>query len=508
VQKATKLTASHPQSARKQYTTSHEEVNGQLDCELFQRVSSEITGVTSVFCELRPGMIFVTTNGDLQKLDQVLDQVTSSGAVAVVTQEEVGDAARRLKSDIPIVQVENSRLALALLASRLSRVQPDTIVAVTGTMGKTSVAEFTRQIFTFAGYPAASIGTLGVIHSRGNTNTKWTTPEPVTVHRVLNDLAEDGVTHVSMEASSHGLSQYRLDGVKLATAGFTNLSQDHQDYHHSMPSYFEAKMRLFGDLLNGENASVINVDTYWGQKAAEYVKARGGNLLSVGYQGSDIMVTSCHKRCDRLELELDGITGKSSVSLPFIWDFQVSNAIVAAGLTIAAGLNSETTVAGLEALQPPRGRLEFMGKTPKDAQVFVDYAHNPASMKKVLQTLRLITLRRLVVVFGCGGDRDTMKRPVMGELASRFADTVIVTDDNPRSEDPSSIRHQILSSAPGAIEISDRAEAILYAARRLEAGDVLVVAGKGHETYQEIGNVFAPCSDHDLVRTAMKNCEP
>jgi UDP-N-acetylmuramoyl-L-alanyl-D-glutamate--2,6-diaminopimelate ligase len=325
----------------------------------------------------------------------------------------------------------------------------------------------------------------------------------LTQRLTLDELARDGVDHLVMEASSHGLDQRRLDGVRLAVAGFTNLSRDHLDYHATLDDYLAAKLRLFDVLLAPGQPAVLNVDCDVADKVASAIAARGLKLFSVGARGQDIRLVSAVAEPDanRLVLEHEGVTHR--LRLPLAGDFMVSNALVAAGLCIASGSPAADVFAALETLSGAPGRLERIGER-HGAPVFVDYAHKPDALEKVLATLRPLAHGRLVVVFGCGGDRDIGKRPIMGDIAARMADVVIVTDDNPRSEDPAAIRRAILAAASGAIEIGDRAQAISQAVSQLQAGDVLVVAGKGHETGQIVGATILPFSDHDAVRAALQ----
>jgi UDP-N-acetylmuramoyl-L-alanyl-D-glutamate--2,6-diaminopimelate ligase len=421
------------------------------------------------------------------------------GAVAIL-----GESAPALPL-VPavFVQVPDARAALSAVAALMFPLQPRVIAAVTGTSGKTSVAAFTRQIWARLGHQAAALGTTGVVKPSGATYGSLTTPDPVTLHQTLDELAREGVDHLAMEASSHGLDQRRLDGVRLAVAGFTNLSRDHLDYHPTLDDYLAAKLRLFDALLAPGQTAVLNADCDVADKVAGTIAARGLKLFSVGAKGRDIRLVSAvaEPAANRLVLAYEGV--EYALKLPLAGDFMVSNALVAAGLCIASGSPAAGVFAALETLSGAPGRLERIGEC-HGAPVFVDYAHKPDALEKVLATLRPLARGRLVVVFGCGGDRDAGKRPIMGAIAARLADGVIVTDDNPRSEDPALIRRSILAAAPGAIEIGDRAEAIARAISQLKAGDVLVIAGKGHETGQIVGGHVLPFSDHDAVRAALQ----
>ena len=375
---------------------------------------------------------------------------------------------------------------------------------MTGTSGKTSVAAFTRQIWEQAGYAAASIGTTGVVAPGRNDYGSLTTPDPVALHQLLRELAEAGVTHASMEASSHGLDQRRLDGVKLAAGGFTNLGRDHMDYHPTVEDYHRAKLRLFDTLLSKGAPAVIFADDPWSAPTVKAAQAAGLKVLTVGRHGDFLKLKRVeHERHrQRAEVEADGVLYE--IDLPLAGDFQIANALVSAGLAISTGTPVAKALMALEKLQGAPGRLDLVGATANGAPVYVDYAHKPDALENVLAAVRPFTTGRVIVVFGCGGDRDRGKRPIMGEIATRLADVVIVTDDNPRSEVPETIRAAILAAAPGAIEIGDRRRAIHEAVAMLKAGDTLIVAGKGHEEGQTIGAETFPFSDHEEVRSALR----
>jgi UDP-N-acetylmuramoyl-L-alanyl-D-glutamate--2,6-diaminopimelate ligase len=398
---------------------------------------------------------------------------------------------------------------LALAAVRLHQAQPGTIIAVTGTSGKSSVADFARQLFAALGRNSASLGTLGIVTSGGAAYGSLTTPDPVALHETLDRLAREGVTHLAMEASSHGIDQRRLDGVRLTAGGFTNLGHDHLDYHETMEAYREAKLRLFEELMPAGSTAVVNADGVCAELFLEAAAARGLNLMSTGRAGDTLKLVESAREgfSQRLSIAFQpqGAPFRSfNIVLPLVGDFQAENALLAAGLVLATEGNevADKVFAAFPGLKGVPGRLERVGEV-NGALCVVDYAHKPDALEHVLDALRLFTSGRLVCVFGCGGDRDRGKRPVMGQIAVEKADTVIVTDDNPRSEDPSAIRAEILAGAPGAREIGDRAEAIQTAVAELQAGDVLVVAGKGHETGQIIGERTLPFSDHEVVRAAI-----
>ncbi|MGN6551075.1 MAG: UDP-N-acetylmuramoyl-L-alanyl-D-glutamate--2,6-diaminopimelate ligase [Pararhizobium sp.] len=458
-----------------------------------------VSGVTADSRAVRPGDVFVAiagtkTNGAAHAADAV-----ARGAIAVVAAPGASVAVTA-----PVIRAEEPRRFLALAAARLSGRQPETMVAVTGTAGKTSVASFTRQIWERAGRRAAMIGTIGVVAPGRTEYGSLTTPDPVALHRLLAELADDVVTHAAMEASSHGLDQHRLDGVRLAAAGFTNLGRDHMDYHPTVDAYFAAKMQLFERLLPKGAPAVIFADDAFSQRAVAAAEKAGCDVRTVGRTGSFLSLKRVEHQRDRQAIELhhDGVIHE--VEMPLAGDFQVFNALVAAGLAISTGTPAADAIAALEHLEGASGRLERVGATPDGAPCYVDYAHKPEALENVLLSVRPFTTGRVVVVFGCGGDRDKGKRPIMGEIASRLADVVIVTDDNPRSEEPAQIRAEILAAAPGALEVADRAEAIGEAVFMLKPGDTLIVAGKGHETGQTIGGETLPFSDHIEIRQALE----
>ena len=458
-----------------------------------------IAGLTADSRAVQPGFLFVAVPGTKADGLSFAGDAVARGAVAIVGE---GPRPAGVPADIAFAQVANVRHVLALAAARFYPRQPGTIVAVTGTSGKSSVAEFTRQIFAALGHRAASLGTIGVVAPGGAVYGSLTTPDPVALHRTLDQLAGDGVTHLAMEASSHGLDQHRLDGVRLKAGGFTNLGRDHLDYHPTVEAYLQAKLRLFRELLPGDAAVVVNADAPESRAVVDAADARGLRLLSVGEAGVDLKLGAVDPQGFDQMLTVRHGSGTDRVRLPLAGDFQASNALVAAGLAIAAGEEPRRVLGALEGVIGVKGRMERVA-TVKGALVIVDYAHKPDALEHVLMALRPYATGKLAVVFGAGGDRDQGKRPIMGRVAAERADVVIVTDDNPRSEDPATIRAAILAAAPGAVEIGDRAEAIRTAIAGLAAGDVLVIAGKGHETGQIIGTKTLPFSDHDAVTEAI-----
>jgi UDP-N-acetylmuramoyl-L-alanyl-D-glutamate--2,6-diaminopimelate ligase len=463
--------------------------------------STSISGLASDSRKVRSGGVFFAVPGTKADGMSFVPQAAASGAVAIV-----GEAERPsdLSENVAYVSVADVRQALALAASRFHPRQPEKVVAVTGTSGKSSVADFTRQVFAGLGHKSASLGTLGVITSDGTAYGSLTTPDPISLHETLDRLAQDGVTRLAMEASSHGIDQRRLDGVVLSAAGFTNLGRDHLDYHGTTEAYAKAKLRLFDTLLPADAPAVINADGPFADVFLQGVRNRGLTLLTTGSGGETLKLVEARPQGFGQALTIEAFGQNYQTFLPLLGTFQVENALLAAGLVLA--VEGEAKVAevleGFKSLKGVKGRLEQVGEID-GALCIVDYAHKPDALAHVLDALRPFTGGRLICVLGCGGDRDRGKRPLMGRIAAEKADSVIVTDDNPRSEDPVAIRAEILKAAPGAREIGDRSLAIRTAVKELQPGDVLVVAGKGHETGQIIGDRTLPFSDHDEVRAAI-----
>ena len=459
----------------------------------------EITGMTADSRLVKPGFLFAALKGVAHDGRDFIDMAIEAGAVAILTDKGAANVGKAIQ-----VESEEPRLALAKAAARFYAQQPETIVAVTGTNGKSSTVDFLRQIWTTLGLRAASMGTLGAIGPDGKLDLGHTTPDPVAIHRTLAELSANKVSHVAMEASSHGLAQFRLDGVKLSAAAFTNLTQDHLDYHADFAEYREAKRRLFTEVSPKGALAVISADSDETASFEDAANAAGLNVFSVGWRGADLKIRELSPRATGQVMDTLYQGKAYDITLPLIGEFQALNALAAAGLAIGLGAEAEQVFAALETLTTVKGRLEFVGETAKGAAVFVDYAHTPDGLDVLLRAARPHTAGKLKVIFGCGGDRDPYKRPMMGEVAARLADEAIVTDDNPRSEDPASIRKAILAACPNAIEIGDRAEAIRTAIAGLEHGDTLLIAGKGHETGQIVGSDVIPFSDQDTARDAME----
>ncbi len=464
----------------------------------------DITGLASDSRAVRPGYLFAALPGAKADGRAFVEAAVAAGAVAVL-----GPEGLTAPDGVPVLTVADPRATLAKLAARFFGPAPAVIAAVTGTNGKTSVAHFTRALWTALGWRAASIGTLGVVSPDAPTIPTLTTPDPIALHQSLADLAKRGVSHVAMEASSHGVDQRRLDGVTLAAAAFTNFSHEHLDYHGTLDAYFAAKARLFDTLLPVGATAVVNADAPALAPIAEIAKSRGLRLIRYGAaDGADLRLVSRtpHPTGQTLTLDLFGKCRR--IDLPLVGGFQADNALAALGLAIGAGADVETAARQLSNLPAAPGRLQWVASTPSGGAVYVDYAHKAEALETVLSTLRPFTHNQLWVVFGCGGDRDRAKRPMMGEIASRLADVVVVTDDNPRGEDAASIRAAVIAGCNDrAIEIGDRAAAIAHAISNLAAGDVLVIAGKGHEQGQIVGGVTRPFDDATQARAAVSALE-
>ncbi|KAF0232314.1 MAG: UDP-N-acetylmuramoyl-L-alanyl-D-glutamate--2 6-diaminopimelate [Beijerinckiaceae bacterium] len=458
-----------------------------------------LAGIASDSRNVREGYAFFAMPGT--KIDGAgfIPAAVAAGATAVVG---AGERPRDLDRMVLYLQAPDMRHALSKAAVFFYPGQPETVIAVTGTAGKTSVAEFTRQIFAACGRPAASLGTLGLIGPDGADYGALTTPDPITLHRTLHQLATDGITHLAMEASSHGLDQARLDEVRLKAAAFTNLGRDHLDYHPTIDAYFAAKMKLFEQLLPPGCPAIINLDGDRGAEAAVVAELAGRHAVTVGRRGEDVRLVAVEPHGFGQQVTFRFKGKDYPVHVPLMGTFQVENALVAAAFALQLGEKPKAVVKALGALTGVPGRLERVGAF-NAAPVFVDYAHKPEALSYALGALRPFVSGKLIVVIGCGGDRDPGKRPIMGRIAAEKADIAIITDDNPRSEDPAMIRAAMLAACPGGIEIGDRAAAIREGVVRLEPGDALLIAGKGHETGQIVGLETHPFSDHDVARAVI-----
>ncbi len=466
-----------------------------------------VTGVTSDSREVEPGTVFVAIKGATLDGADFIQYAVRQRALAIVTTREGAVTALETMgqvSDVPMIVVEEPRRTLSDLAARLHPRQPKIIAAVTGTSGKTSVADFLRQIWERLGIDAASLGTMGVASRSVSVPGGLTTPDPVRLHSTLEKLADSGVAALAMEASSHGLDQYRLDGVRVRAAAMTNFARDHMDYHPTTANYAAAKLRLFTDLLENDGTVVANSDDALFPLIAQIAGARGLRLIPVGNAaagGFHILDTTFTDAGQRVDVVYGGRT--HTLDLPLIGAFQARNVLTAAALAIGCGAEEGAVLEALSTLDGVRGRMELVARRSFGAPVFVDYAHKPDALAAALSGLRPHVPGRLHVVFGAGGDRDTGKRPLMGQAAAQGADIVIVTDDNPRSEDPATIRAAILAAAPDAVEVPDRAEAVLRGVDGLEEGDALLIAGKGHETGQVIAGDVIPFDDAEHARIAV-----
>ena len=461
----------------------------------------EIRGLTSDSRDVKPGFLFAALSGAHESGRRYLADALARGAAAILT----GEAPLDEPVAVPVIADRNPRRRLARMAARFYAPQPSTIAAVTGTNGKTSVAVFTRQIWAAQGLKAASIGTIGLVAPTMTRPGALTTPDPVKLHEILHDLLSGGVEHVALEASSHGLDQFRLDGVTLAAAAFTNLTRDHLDYHGDMAHYFAAKQRLFAELLPASGSAVINVDDKSGRTLAGVAKARGQRVFTYGTAPDAelrLIAATPTARGLAVEFAIAG-TPQRRLELPLLGTFQAMNALAAVGLAVATGTPPDAALDVLPRLEGVPGRMELAATHPAGAPLIVDYAHTPDALASVLSALRPHAGGRLAIVFGAGGDRDRGKRPLMGRVATELADLVYVTDDNPRNEQPAEIRRAILAAAPRAIEIGDRRAAILAAIAELRRGDVLVIAGKGHETGQIVGSEILPFDDVVVAREAL-----
>ncbi len=456
----------------------------------------EVTGLTCDSRKVGEGFLFAALPGSQVDGRRFIDQAVSGGAVAILAPlGTIGEGA------VAVLTSANPRRSYARMAARFFAAQPASIAAVTGTNGKTSVVSFARQIWTSLGAKAASIGTLGVSAPGFERPEGLTTPDPADLHRSLADLHERGVDKLAMEASSHGLDQYRLDGVNVALAGFTNLSRDHLDYHGSMVDYLKAKTRLFSEVLAAEGTAVLNADD---PAYPDLKQAVRGRIISYGRGGEDIRLKNIQAVAAGQRLELLVMGKVYAVTLPLAGGFQVENALCALGLVLADGADVEAAVRALETLQGVPGRLQHVAQCANGAAVYVDYAHTPDALATVLSAMRPHTRGKLNVVFGCGGDRDAGKRPQMGRVACDLADDVIITDDNPRGEDASLIRAQVMAACPRARDVAGRAQAIDLAIAQLQDGDVLIVAGKGHETGQSVAGEVHPFNDADEIHRAVR----
>jgi len=475
----------------------------QLTDLLNDDVAAMINGVTSDSRKVKDGYLFAALPGSKANGSKFIEDAIAHGAKIILAENGTTLPAGVDNNDAYLIEVENTRQSFAKIAAKFYKIQPKNIVAVTGTSGKTSTVSFVQQIWHLSGLvKCASLGTLGI---RGPGMRKYgslTTPDTASLHADIADLASVGIDHLAMEASSHGLDQYRLDGVKIKAAAYTNLSRDHLDYHSDMDEYFTAKSRLFVDVMRDNGVAVINADDEYAGKLIEISKAAGHKVVTYGRHGEDLKLLSHAPKPTGQEVEI-AVSGKTyNLTIPLVGEFQIMNALCALGLVLSEDNDPEKYIPLLSQLRGVPGRLQLVSGHPKGA-VYVDYAHKPAALETILKTLRPHTENKLICLFGCGGDRDPGKRQIMGKISSDLADKTIITDDNPRSEDGEVIRAQILEGAPQGTEIADRGEAIRYGIENLEEGDVLVVAGKGHEPGQIVGDVVHDFDDVEQVKKAI-----
>jgi UDP-N-acetylmuramoyl-L-alanyl-D-glutamate--2,6-diaminopimelate ligase len=470
--------------------------------------SLNITGITADSRKVQPGFVFAALAGARKDGRSYIADAVRRGAAAVLAPPGTESPASPDGRPPPALITDPlPRRRFALMAAQFFGRQPRTVAAVTGTNGKTSVVVFLRQIWSALGRSAASLGTLGVTAPSLLREGSLTTPDPEVLHRTLAELDGAGVECVALEASSHGLDQFRLDGVRIAAAAFTNLTRDHLDYHGSMAAYQTAKVRLFSELLADEGCAVICADDPHAAVFSQAAAARGLRRIHYGRRGEQVRLLAAGTVPEGQRLTLSIGAHTHLLTLPLVGAFQALNALAAAALAIATGGDEIAVIDALKTLQPVPGRLQQVARRSNGARVFVDYAHTPDALAVVLQALRAQCVGQLGVVFGCGGDRDAGKRPQMGAIAAQLADRIIVTDDNPRGEDPAAIRAAIMVACPGALEVGDRAEAIAAGVQGLEAGDVLLVAGKGHETGQIVGNAVLPFDDAAVAEAAVAEAE-
>lgn len=466
----------------------------KLDALTGSGSQATVTGFAIDHRKVAPGTVFGAFEGTRVNGEDYVAAAVAGGAIAVVARPGVAvQGAEHIADAEP-------RARFARMAARFFAPYPPVTVAVTGTNGKTSTVEMTRQLWRMAGHHAASIGTLGVTTADERVTTGLTTPDIVTFLSNVAGLAREGVTHLAFEASSHGLSQYRTEGLPIAAAAFTNLSRDHLDYHVDMATYFHAKQRLFSEVLDPQGTAVVWADDEHSSRITDLARQRGNTLITVGERGDTLRLTGRVPSLLGQTLTIAADGREQEVKLPLIGAYQAANALVAAGLVLATGGELGATLAALARLQPVRGRLERAAISRTGAPIYVDYAHTPDALEAAIAALKPHAEGRLIAVFGAGGDRDQGKRAEMGRVAARDADRVIVTDDNPRGEDAASIRHMVLAGAPGAEEIGDRRSAIAAAVGSAGTGDIVLIAGKGHEQGQIVGDMVLPFDDVSVAR--------
>ncbi len=480
------MSQNHQNSISKKFKLS-ELVNSEIIDDV------TISGLAIDSRKVKQGDLFFALNGFTQKGSDFADSAAQNGAVAVVAEEAIKGL------NVPVIIVKDANEALYKAASIFNPKQPETIVAITGTNGKSSTVDFLRQIWAANGKNAASLGTLGAITNEGTVSLGFTTPDAIALHANLENLANKNITHLAMESSSHALMQKRMHGVKLKAAGFANLTQDHLDYHKTMEEYAAAKLKLFSELLPKGAPAIINADADYANYYEENVTNLGHDLKLVGWRGTYLKIQELWPKPSSQRIDYRFNNKTYIVEIPLIGEFQALNATMAAGLALSLGDNPDEVFKAMSGLKPVKGRMEHIGETKSNAHVFVDYAHTPDGLDVLLRAVRPHAPGKIILVFGCGGNRDKTKRPLMGAIGAKYADITIVTDDNPRNEEPDTIRAEIITAVPNAINIGDRKQAIIHALEIAKAGDAVIIAGKGHETGQIIGDKILDFSDQEVA---------
>jgi UDP-N-acetylmuramoyl-L-alanyl-D-glutamate--2,6-diaminopimelate ligase len=465
----------------------------------------DITGLTADSRDVRPGFLFAALPGATQDGRDYISQAIANGATAILAPPAVQPG--EIGTDAQLVSDTEPRRKLALMAARFYQAQPDTVAAVTGTNGKTSVTNFVHQLWTLQGHRSAALGTLGITAQGRKPGAGLTTPDPIQLHESLSLLKREGINHLAIEASSHGLDQHRLDGVRIAAAAFTNLSRDHLDYHATMEAYLESKLRLFSELLRDGGTAIIDADSPQYDRIIEIVRGRHLYPLTYGREKGDIRCLGASAHAGAWSLSIEALGTRYNVDFALPSAFQIDNALCALAVVIGCGAAPHTVVPLLARLTGVPGRMQVAGRRKNGATVIVDYAHTPDALATVLRAARPYATNRLAVIFGCGGDRDPGKRAEMGAAAATHSDDAIITDDNPRSEEPATIRKQALQGCPDAREIGDRHEAIHTGVAELETGDILVIAGKGHEQGQKVGDKILPFDDVTVACEAIDDLD-
>ncbi len=464
--------------------------------QLRLNTSVDIKGIASDSRLVKDGFLFVALSGTKANGADFITDAVSKGAIAVLVEQGTSVPQIVLDKQCVVLESQNPRADLSSIAANFYPRMPEKIFAVTGTNGKTSTVWFASQLLDMQGKKSASLGTIGLFGSGFAREGSLTTLDPITLHETLQECADKGVEYLCMEASSHGLDQHRLHHVPVKRAAFTNLTLDHLDYHGTMDSYFDAKAKLFTEVLAKDGVAIIDTDSDYGQKLVKICEAHNLQTIQIGYNGRDIKINNRTITQSGQSLDLSVYGQNVTIDLPLIGEFQATNALTAFALS---GLDA-SQIKLIEKLSPVPGRMEFVGQTENGAAVYVDYAHTPDALENVLTYARPHTEKELHVVFGCGGDRDKTKRPIMGKLAQDLADHVIICDDNPRTENADAIRQQILAACPKALEIADREKAIQTSISSLNAGDILIIAGKGHEDGQKVNNVIYPFHDPSVAK--------